>query len=76
MNFIDVALNFENSVYRPYLKDHNKIVYGNTESNHFPSIIKHLPKSIELRLSQLSANKEIFKNSIKPYEKALTKAEY
>ena len=40
------------------------------------SIIKQLRKSIELRLSQLSANEEIFKNSARPYNEALTKAGY
>ena len=73
MNFLDVTLNLENSPYRPYLKDNNKIIYVNTESNHPPSIIKQLPKSMELRLSQLSANEEIFKNSVTPCSEALTK---
>ena len=48
--------------------------YVNIESNNPPNIIKQLPKSIELRLSQLSANDEILKNSIKPYKEALKKA--
>ena len=52
--FLDVTLNLKNSSYRPYLKDNNNIIYSNTESNHPLSIIKQLPKSIELRLSQLS----------------------
>ena len=55
------------------LKDSNKINYVNTESNHPPSIIKRLPNSIELRLTQLSANEEIFKNSIKPYHESRVK---
>ena len=38
--------------------------------------MKQLPKSIELRLLQLLANEEIFKNSIKPYKEALMKAGY
>ena len=58
------------------LKDNNKIIHFNTESNYSQSIIKQLPKSIELRLSQLWANKEIFKNSIESYNEALTKARY
>ena len=73
---LHVTLNLENSTYRPYLKDNSNIIYVNTESNHPPSIMKQLPKSIELRLSQLSANKEIFKNSVTPYNEALTKAGY
>ena len=70
--FLDVTLNLENSSYRPYLKDNNKMIYSNTESNHPLSIIKQLLKSIELRLSQLSTNKEI----LKPYREALTKVGY
>ena len=35
-----------------------------------------MPKLIELKLSQLSANEEIFKNSVKPCKKALTKGGY
>ena len=38
--------------------------------------MKQLPKSIELELLQLSANEEIFNNSIKPYNEALIKAGY
>ena len=41
-----------------------------------PPIIKQLPKSLELRISQLSANEKILKNWIKPYKEALTKAGY
>ena len=74
VNFLDVTLNLENSIYCPYLTDSNKIIYVNTESNHPLSIIKQLPKLMELRLSQLSANKEIFKNSATPCNEALTKA--
>ena len=75
-NFLDANLNLEKSKHRPYLKDNNKIIYVNTESNHPSSIIKQLSKSIELRLSQLSANEEIFKNSVTPYNEALTKGGY
>ena len=64
VNFLDVILNLENSTYHPYLKDNNKIIYVNTESNYPPSVIKQLSKSIELRLSQLPANKKIFQNSV------------
>ena len=75
MNFLDIILNLENSTYRRYLKD-NKIIYVNIESNHALSIIKQVPKSIELRLSQLSANEDIFKNSRMLYNEALTKTGY
>ena len=54
MNFLEVTLNLEYSTYHPCLKDNNKIIYVNTESNHPPCIIKQLPKSVELRLSVIS----------------------
>ena len=76
VNFLDATLNLENATYRRYRKDNNKIIYVNTESNHPPSIIKQLPKSVELRLSQLSANKEIFRNSVSPCNEVLIKAGY
>ena len=63
-------------IFYPYVKHNNKTTYVNTESNRTISIIKQLPKSIELRLSPLSAFKEIFKNSIKPFKEALTKEVY
>ena len=34
VSFLDVTFNLENSTYSPYLKDNNKIIYVNTESNH------------------------------------------
>ena len=74
VNFLDVTLNLKKSIYCPYLTDSNKIIYVNTESNHALPIIKQLPKSVELRLSQLSVNKEIFKKSTTPCNEALTKA--
>ena len=76
VNFLDVTLNLENSAYRPHLKDNNKIIHVNTKSNHPAFIIKQLPKLIELRLLQLPPDKATFKNSIIPYNEALTKAGY
>ena len=56
INCLDVTLNFENSTYRPYQKENSQIKYINIESNHPPSIIKHLPLSIKSRLSSLSSS--------------------
>ena len=39
VNFLDITLNLENSTYHPYLKDNNKIIHVNTESNHPASIM-------------------------------------
>ena len=59
VNYLDVSLNLENSIYCPYQKENNQIKYINTKSNHPPSIIKQLP---------------IFNNSVTPYQDALDKS--
>ena len=46
----------------------------NTQSNHPPLVLKQIPKGIEKRLCDISANKEIFEKAIKPYQKAIDEA--
>ena len=60
----------DNNVYKPFCKENNKAVYINKHSNHPPSILKQLSKSIEKRISETSSNKDIFDESIKPYKDA------
>ena len=50
VNYLDVALNLNNGSFKPYHKPDDIIQYINKESNHPPSIIEHLPVSIEKRL--------------------------
>ena len=76
VNFLDVTFNLANSTYRPYRKPNDNLMYIHTSSNHPPQIIKHLPDSIEERLSSNSFNEQVF-NSAKPeYEKALKDSGY
>ena len=51
VNYLDVILNLKNSSFKPYHKPDDIIQYIVKESNHPPSIIKHLAVSIEKRLS-------------------------
>ena len=76
VNFLDVTFNLANSTYRPYRKPNDNLLYIHTSSNQPPQIIKHLPDSIEERLSNNSSNEQVF-NSAKPeYEKALKDSGY
>ena len=76
VNFLDVTFNLANSSYRPYRKPNDNLLYIHTSSNHPPQIIKHLPDSIEERLSNNSSKDQVF-NSAKPeYEKALKDSGY
>ena len=76
VNYLDVTLRLENSTYRSYQKENNQIKYIKIQSNHPPSIIKQLPLSIESRLSSLSSSKEIFNDSVIPYQYVLDKSGY
>lgn len=76
VNFLDVTFNLNNNTYQPYHKPENTLNYINIESNHPPNIKKQLPINIESRLSRLSSNEQIFKNSLPYYEQALKQSGY
>ena len=69
-------MNLKDDTFRPYHKPNDQIQYIHTESNHPPNIIKHIPASIENRLSNLSSTEILFKESIKHYEGSLRQSEY
>ena len=70
-----MTFDLDNNAYKPFCKENNKPIYINKHSNHPPSILKQLPKSIEKRISETSSNKDIFDESIKPYKGALKESE-
>ena len=76
VNYLDVTLNLNNGSFKPYYKPDDIIQYINKESNHPPSIIEHLPASIEKRLSNNSSDETIFKEAAIYYEDTLNKAGY
>ena len=61
VNYLDVTLNWKDGTFRPDHKPGDQMQYIHTESNHPPNIIKHIPASIETRLSNLSSTQTIFK---------------
>ena len=58
VNFLDVQLDLDRNIYKPYIKPNDKPNYVNSQSNHPPGIIKNIPISINRRLNTISANKE------------------
>ena len=76
VNYLDVTLNLKDGAFRPYHKSGYQMQYINTESNHLPNIIKHIPASIETRLSNLSSTETIFKESTTHYENNLRQSGY
>ena len=59
---------------KAYRKPDNPPVYINNCSNHSPTAIKHLPKSISERLSDLRSNEDIFEKPKPAYSDALNKS--
>ena len=70
-NFLDVTLNLSDGTYYPYRKPNNETLYIDSNSNHPPTIIKHLPAAIGRRISDISSSKELFNQAKPHYESAL-----
>ena len=70
-DFLDITLDLHTDSYKPYKKSNDTISYNHCQSNHPPSIIKNLPKGIEIRLSNNSANADILQEAAKPYNNVL-----
>ena len=71
VNFLDVTLDLSNNSYKPFIKTNQNPSYIDINSNHPKNIIKQVPKAVNLRISKLSANEKIFKESSKRYIDAL-----
>ena len=58
------------------VKPNDKPEYVNKLSNHPPQILKNIPIGINKRLANISANKEVFENSIQIYSNELERCDY
>ena len=75
-DFLDVTLELDSGLYRPFLKPNNSLQYVSIHSNHPPKIIKNIPENVNKRLNSLSKTEEVFKEAIPPYQQALKDAGY
>ena len=71
VDFLEVTFDLDNNVYNYFPKKTNKPIYINKHSNHPPSILNKLPKSIKKGISKTSSNNDIFDGSITPYKDAV-----
>ena len=76
VNYLDITLNLETGLFKPYSKPNNTVHYVHKKSNHPPAVIKSLPQNINNRLNRISANEEIFNAAVPQYQDALKKSEY
>ena len=75
-NFLDVTLNLTDGTHYPYRKPNNETLYIDTNSNHPPTIIKHLPVAIGRQISDISSSKELFNEAKLHYESVLKKSRH
>ena len=76
VDFLDLSLDLNSNIYKPFNKPNNPTRYINVLSNHPPNIIKQLPKSIEQRINSNSCNKEVFENASHYYNNILKASGY
>ena len=76
VNFLDVTLDLEKELFKPYRKPGDKPQYVNSMSNHPPSVLKNIPLGINKRLCEISSSKEVFLEAIPPYQTELEKCGY
>ena len=76
VNFLDVTLDLSNNTYKPLIKTDQYPSYINVDLNHPKTIIKQVPKAVNFRIRNLSANEKIFQESSKIYMDALKNSNF
>ena len=76
VNFLDITMDLNSELFKPYTKPNDKPLYVNKQSNHPPSIIKKIPLAVNRRLTSISANEEVFRQAAPPYQAALISSGY
>ena len=76
VNFLDVTMDLNTGLFKPFMKPNDTPIYINRKSNHPQTITKNIPLAVNRRLSSISATEVVFKEAIPPYQEALDKAGY
>ena len=76
VNFLDITLDLERGLFKPYMKENHTPTYVDKQSNHPPMVLKNIPLGVNRRLSKISSSKEVFDNACPPYQDALRKSGY
>ena len=69
-------LDSNTSIYKPYRKANDETLYIHAKSNLPADILKQLPISVKIRLSNLSSNPKIFDEASKHYQNNLNQSGY
>ena len=75
IDYLDATFHLQNNEYKPYRKPDNFPVYIHKHSNHPPTILNKLPRSIAKIISDLSSSENIFHVAMPVYKEALRKGD-
>ena len=71
LDYLDISFDLNTGIYKPFNKPNDKILYINASSNHPPSVLKQIPKSVSTRITAISCNEDIFRKSAPFYDSML-----
>ena len=70
-DYLDISFDLNTGIYKPFTKPNNKRLYINTSSNHPPSVLKQIPKSVSKRITANSCNEDSFRKKAPFYNSIL-----
>ena len=71
VDYLDISFDWNTGIYKPFNKPNKKPLYINASSNHPPSVLKQIPKSVSTRITANSCNEDIFRKSAPFYDAIL-----
>ena len=71
VDYLDISFDLNNGIYKPFNKPSNTPLYINASSNHSPSALKQIPKSVSKMITANSCNEDIFRKSSSLYNSIL-----
>ena len=76
VDYLDITFDWTTGLFKPYNKTNNIPWYVNAKSNHLPSILKEIPKSVSKCISSNSFNKQVFNAAAPFYNNILDECGY
>ena len=76
VDYLDITFDLTTGLFKPYNKTNNIPRYVNAKSNHPPSILKEIPKSVSKRTLLNSCNEQVFRVAAPFYNDILDKCGY
>ena len=74
VDFLDVNLDLQTGLYKPYKKPNHTPLYVHSLSNYPKKVLENIPLAVNKRLCKISSNETVFKEATQDYQEALHKS--